>query len=259
MPYILLLFSSILFSGLLWADNFEVHSHLEGAFNVISGFNEVANTNEPFSSSVNRPSFEEQGLNSDRSIALGFDFVWDDMRSSIAYRHLSPTHSNILANTLNTLNQQLPAGQNFAMHAHYQCFTVGLAKSYLLLPCLKLNSMVDVNWLNYSYEFNSGIQNGSKEIKSNLSLRLGAELEYKMGEYYTYKASFMGSPPIFMLNIYEAKLWMSYHLYQKNNFSISPYVGISYVLIDLNNKREPRIYGRYQAFPSVFAGLSFKM
>lgn len=250
-----------------YKSNFQVYSYLEGGVNVVNGYAQVPPIPILLGSPIpshERPRFSELDIDSDLYYALGMALKYGSTWSYLQYRQLTPSNTTTLNSPLSTLGHIIDAGQLFAMKSYYQWIGFGLGVEYCLIqPCLRFTPVIDINWVNYAYQFSavtqSGYQNLKQERNGLVTVRLGARLDYDYRDLVSWQFTLMGSPPFTPLTIYEGKISVAYHLYDKNNFQIRPYIGLSWLYIDLNDKKEFTLHTRYEAVPSIFVGLNFLM
>lgn len=245
----------------------EVHSFFEGGVNVVNGWAQVPPVPVPTITPVPshlRPRFDELDIQSDTYYAVGIDLKYGNTWSFFHYQQLTPSNATTLNNTLTTMGQTIDAGQLFSMQSYYQWMTFGMGIEYILArPCLRFTPIIDANWVNFSYQFSavteSGFQHLTQDRNGLVCVRLGGQFDYIYADLFSCQLKIMATPPVTALTIYEGRLSIEYHLYEKNNFRIRPYIGLSWLYFDINDKKEIPLHTRYEAAPGIFIGLHFLM
>jgi len=245
----------------------EVHSFFEGGVNIVNGWAQVPPVPLPLITPIPshlRPRFDELDIQSDTYYAVGIDLKYGKTWSFFHYQHLTPSNATTLNNDLTTLGQTIHAGELFSMQSAYEWLTFGMGIEYILVkPCLRFTPIIDANWVNYTYQFSavtdSGYQHLSQERNGLVCVRLGGQFDYTYADLFSCQFKIMAAPPVTALTIYEGRISVEYHLYEKNNFRIRPYVGLSWLYFDLNDKKENTLHTRYEATPGIFIGLHFLM
>lgn len=245
---------------------FEVHSYVEGGVDFIKGYSQVPAPLPDIMplSSPKRPTYSELDIDTDLYCGLGLDVKYGTTWGYFHYQQVTPSNTTTLNQSLNTLGQTILAGELFTTHTNYQWINFGLGTEYTwVAPCLKLTPMIDVNWVNYLYNFSAQTTEGYRDLSyvanSLFTVRLGGRLDYQYRDICSTQVILMGAPPFLPLTIYEANISIAYHLYEKNNFRIRPYAGVKWLFIDVNDNTENTLVARYEARPAVFVGFNFLM
>lgn len=245
---------------------FEVYSYIEGGVDFIKGYSQVPPLPPALApvSSPKRPSFSELDIDSDLYCAAGIDLKYGHTRSYFHYQQVTPSNTTTLSKTLTTLGETIEAGELFSMQTRYQWISAGLGAEYTWVEaCLKFTPMIDANWVDYFYRFSGVTLNGYQNLRTTFdsffTMRVGARVDYHYRDLCSTQLILMGSPPFLPLTIYEANLSIAYHLYEKDNFRIRPYVGIKWLFIDYNDNNSEHLVAHYEARPAVFVGFNFLM
>jgi hypothetical protein len=243
----------------------EVFSYVEGGVDFIKGYAQIP-PELPLGlpSSRKRPTFSELDIDSDLYCGLGIDLKYYGVWAYFHYQQMTPSNTTVLNNTLTTFGHTIEAGELFSMYSDFQWLSFGLGLEYTLVrPCIKFSPLIDANWVNYTYTFSaqtlSGYQNLRRPADGLFTVRVGGRFNHTYRDCFSTQLILMGSPPFLNLTIYEANFSIAYHLYERDNFRIRPYIGIKWLFMDLNNGNEDSLIEHYEARPAVFVGFNFLM
>ena len=231
------------------------------------GFNQIPRGGSQHSSSYRRPSFEELNIKNKIYHTFGFGVqfpVW-----KIAYNH-SAIHlkNNVFLNESLfshglPLPSDIPYHFNITLNKQQIQFKKKLSNSASKKNHFYFNLFSNVDWLGYHYHFYPLIQDlsvltpNSRRDFINLSCSIGSEFQYQWHPYFSSSISASTSLPFFHLHITEAKFIQHFHIMNKPMAKLTPYIALSYLSIDLQDKQGLANHLRFTANPYIFAGIEF--
>lgn len=231
-----------------------------------TGFNQIPRGGSQDSSSYRRPNFEELHIHKEffHSLGIGAQYYSWQIRYSHAAIHLES--SAMLNQSLFSHGLSLPAEMlyhfNIALNKHQiqfeKAFSIAAIKNNVHLSLLS-----NIDWLGYHYHFyplstQSAISApASQRDFINLSCSLGMTFQYRWSSYFSSAVYLSTSLPFFHLQIAEAKLIQRFHLIDKSLLKLTPYVGIAYSKMDLQDNQGLANHLLFTAKPYIFAGVEF--
>lgn len=267
-PYGLLFFY---INSPVWALNTQEQSFYwkllaeEGLATHINGFNQIPRGGENESSSYKRPNFNELNIRNKAYHTLGIGAEYKSWQVLYSHAAIHLEKNAILNQSLFTHGKSLPIDTLYHFNIALNKHQVRIDKQFYPFKNKEVNMYLksSVDWLAYHYHFyplESIVQSpapSSYREFTNLSLSIGTEVRYQWHPYFSSSIFFSSSLPKFHLQIVETKLIQRFHFIDKSLSKLTPYVGISYLKIDLEDNQGLANHLRYIAKPYFFSGVEF--
>ena len=246
--------------------NFNFIAYGEYGLAQTAGFNQIPKGGSQESSSYRRPNFNELSIHHELYHTLGLSGEYKTWE--IQYNH-SAIHlnKNVMLNTaLFSHGQPLPSDRLYHFNIALNKHQIQLKKHFSSLPKnnnfhFSLFSAID--WLGYHYHFYPleatlpEAAPSSRREFINTTCSFGSEFQYQWHPYTSSAVYLSTSLPFFHLQIAEAKFIQRFHFFHPPISKFRPYIGISYLKTDLQDKQGLANHLRFSAKPYFFAGITF--
>lgn len=231
-----------------------------------SGFNQIPRGGSQNSSSYRRPNFGELGIHHETYHTLGIGAQYHSWQMLYSHAAIHFEKSAILNEALLSHGKTLPVDLLYHFNIAVNKHQIQFKKQFFSLP--KNNNfhfalLGNFDWLGYHYNFypidsqTSASTPSSNRDFINFSCSLGSEFMYQWHPYFSSILSLSTSFPSFHLRISEAKLIQRFHPFNRYLSKLTPYVGISYFKIDLQDNQGLANHLRFTAKPYFFTGIEF--
>jgi hypothetical protein len=232
----------------------------------IAGFNQIPRGGSQDSSSYRRPNFNELNIEKESYHTFGIGLQLHSWQMLYSHSAIHLEKSAMLNESLFSHGQPLPADILYHFNLAPNKHQVQLKKYFPSLP--KNNNFhfalfSNIDWLGYHYHFyplNSALSAtapSSRRDFTNLSFSIGTEFQYQWHPYFSSAIDLSTSLPFFHLQIAEAKFIQRFHMLNRHLTKFTPYMGLSYLKIDLQDKQDLANHLRFTAKPYVFVGIEF--
>ncbi len=231
-----------------------------------AGFNQIPRGGDQASSSYRRPNFNELniGLETYHTFGAGVQYGTWQMVYSHSAIHLE--NSAMLNQALFSHGKSLPIDVPYHFNIELNKNKIQFKKQFSSLPQnnnFHFAIFSNIDWIGYHYHFYPlsevfGVPAPSSDRDFiNLSCSFGTEFQYRWHPYFSSALSLSASLPLFHLHISEARLVQRFHLFDTHLSKLTPYVGISYLKIDLQDGQGLANHLRFTAKPYFFIGAEF--
>lgn len=231
-----------------------------------SGFNQIPMGGSQHSSSYRRPNFDELGIQHQVYHTLGIGAQYHSWQMLYSHAAIHFEKNAILNEALISHGRPLPVDLLYHFNIALNKHQIQFKKQFFSFP--KDNNFhfalfSNFDWLGYHYNFSPiDAKTSASTPKShrdfiNLSCSVGTEFQYQWHPYFSSTLYLSTSLPSFHLSIYEARLIQRFHLVNHHLTKLTPYIGISYLKIDLQDNQGLANHLRFTAKPYFFTGIEF--
>lgn len=231
-----------------------------------SGFNQIPRGGSQNSSSYRRPNFDELGIRHETYHTLGVGAQYRSWQIVYSHAAIHFEKNAILNEALLSHGKPLPADLLYHFNIALNKHQIQFKKQFLSLP--RYNNfhfalLGNFDWLGYHYNFYPIDTHASVSTPSshrdfiNFSCSLGTEFQYQWSPYLSSTLNLSTSLPSFHLRISEAKFTQRFHIFDRHLSKLTPYVGMSYFKIDLQDNQGLANHLRFSAKPYFFTGIEF--
>jgi hypothetical protein len=238
--------------------------HFEGvdvitscSYGTINGYTQTPAGGKPGTTSHERPTFEEIGIDSDMLCQIGIiaDTNWGSIFAKANL--LNPTGETRIDKDFIFHNQEYLAGTRVKSSLTLDWYDIGYKYRRSMSEKLTLSPAVMLSLWRFSAELDDGTPNDRTYSKG--AIRLGLETEYRINENLSISLEATGSAPLENTpKIYTANLKGKYTLLNKDSYKVSAHIGAGYTIIDYKDQQEVPNH-IYVEMPMVTAGIEIRL
>lgn len=231
-----------------------------------AGFNQIPKGGDQNSSSYRRPNFHELNIEHVTYHTLGAGLQYNTWQILYSHAAIHLENSAMLNQALFSHGKTLPIDAFYHFNIELNKNKIQLKKQFWSLPQnnnFHFALFTNIDWLGYHYHFYPlvdavGVSAPSSEREFiNLSCSFGTEFQYQWHPYYSSVLSLSASLPFFHLHVSEARFVQRFHIFDTPLSKLTPYLGISYLKIDLQDGQGLANHLRFSAKPYFFIGMEF--
>jgi hypothetical protein len=228
------------------------------------GFNQIPRGGSQDSSSYRRPTFDELNIAYEAYHSFGVGAHYQTWQMLYKHSAIHLEKSAILNQALFSHGLALPIDTLYHFNIALNKHTIQLTKQFLSFPKnnnFHFNLIGAVDWLGYHYHFyplqeEQGVATPSSYREFvNLSCSIGMEFRYQWTPYSSSVIFLSTSLPSFHFQVREARFVQKFYVKKRYLHQFNPYVGLSYMKIDLQDNQGLANHLRFTTKPYVFSGI----
>ncbi len=205
----------------------------------LSGFMQIPIGGGPGTSSIDRPKFNEIGINHSNLGNGAILFDWRGLGIYGMYQYNRPDGSKVLTQNLMSHGVFIPAGTNLNVSTEFDLYRAGVYyKFYLLNDRLIIYPMAEATVLDFSYRFSAPLIPANTRHFTQITGRLGVGGEYDFTKTLALVAHAVSSiPDATNLDVVTANADLKYTFFTSQYISTSIFGGIAYQYIDFKDSQ----------------------
>lgn len=230
------------------------------------GFNQIPIGGSQNSSSYRRPNFNELNIEHETYHTLGAGVQFGTWQMVYSHSAIHLENNVALNEALFSHGKPLPSDVFYHFNIELNKNKIQLKKQFSSIPQYQnfhFAIFSNIDWLGYHYHFyplhqRAGVSTPSSDRDFiNLSFSFGTECQYQWHPYLSSVLSLSASLPLFHLQVSEARFVQRFHVFNTPMSKFTPYIGISYLKIDLQDGQGLANHLRFSAKPYFFIGMEF--
>lgn len=220
----------------------------------IRGFQQTPKGGRPDTTSLQRPSFDELGIDSKTYTSFGIWGSYDTYKLSFDYLPLTYKNHVALALPLTTHAISFPAGAPFYAKVDDRLYTLSLSKTFELDSAWEIEPSLTFHFFDHDYSFHS---NGSASKRAFWATGLGVGLEsrYLLSNHLELSAKVTTTFPATNLDVYHADLSIAYRWNPLNELLLKPYAKVAWDKVVFKDNQPVPNELRYRLYPVWSVGL----
>lgn len=220
-----------------------------------NGYSQIPKGGMPGTSSTQRPSFKEVGVNQEGFFNVALGLKHQSYYAQIDYFHFNPHGNTILTQDLTTHAQFITKGRSFNFETEYHWYCGQMGKDFYIAD-VKISPTLQVNYLQYDYGFSSP-PIASHRAFSPVALGVGLNIEYAINpQLSTYLQGALTFPS--NLTIKNATWGLNYQFAPLYHLLIVPRLMIGWLQIDFQDNQTLPNHIHFNALPYGALGILIK-
>lgn len=220
----------------------------------IKGFTQIPRGGDYFSTSYNRPTFEEVDLNRNFYWGIDFGLKYKVLKVFFEFDKIKAEKRNRLDIPLASHGQFMPAGVQFKPCVHYDWYRLGVGKAFNSTnKKWELTPLLIGNFLRFRYAFYSWPSASSRGFNL-VTGGFGLDASYQISPKIKLHAFGSSTLPLSNLTLYQALFAIEYTLIQTPALKLLPRIGIEIFEVDYRDEQNIPNYFRYEAKPHIMVG-----
>lgn len=254
-PLLLLLLPTTLLAA---TDNNSAQISLTAWINYASinnGYMQIPIGGTPGTSSIDRPTFGELGINNTTNYNFEIAADWRNWGLYGIYNYNHPSRSAVLAQSLTTHGVTIPAATAINTDTKFDLYRIGLKYTFNLLnDRWQIYPLVEAAILNFNYEIQSAPATTSRRF-NQATPRLGVGGKYFFTPTFYWDFELASSIGISNLSIQTGNTHLGYTIFANKSQNANLFTGITYTRINFQDSQTMPNHINYAAWPGAEIGL----
>lgn len=251
-------FSLTILAGKYSEDAFQANLIFWGGYGWTNGFLQIPDGGQSGTSSIERPTFSEIGINGSGLFSFTANLIWHHVGIYGAYLYNRPNGKAIITNSLITHNVFIPAGTFMKTNTRFDIYRFGL--NYLFYLCrhrLLLFPLVEGAAVDFLYRFQIPAITSSREFHP-ITFRIGLGGNYFFTKKFGIDFQLISSiPDLLNTDIYSGAIHFNYQFFHCHPYSGWLFVGIGFLVIQFKDQQLLPNHVNFHEWPIIEGGLAF--
>jgi len=231
-----------------------IYIYADGGYAHVTGFSQTPKGGAMYTTSFERPTYTEAGINTDSFYALGAGYEKENYFIEVEYENLNPHGSKVLTQNLTTHDKYIPAKNGFNMNVEWNWYSLGFGRQFHVDHIWIITSAIYANFMQYQYHFSSPVASSKRAFNMG-ALTVGVKFEYLFTSTFSSDIEAKATLPVSNLNIQNYTLGFNYKI-TSPHFEFVPRVAIGFLLIDYEDNQLVPNHMKYRAFPQGILGFN---